>query len=164
MKRGITAAGFIVLFSILFLACNEKPTEPSDEITAKPVVKKSSINYNQASFSSSFPDTISLNNMSNAYSNNYSEAMRSKILDYMKDEVIKLGEDVNIIDSILSRTGCNISGGYVMPTYAEKAQYENQDAWVFQVTYGLGQPNFGRSKCFVFDAATLDTLTFIQSR
>ena len=166
MKSKITSSGFLLFLSFLILACNEKSTKPSDEITAKPVVKKSNINYNHISFNSSFPDTISLNNISKAYSNNYSEELKSKILDYMKSEVIKLGEDVSIFDSVLCITGCkrSFSAVYLLPTYAERAQYENQDAWIFQVTYGLGVPNFGRFKCFAISVAKLDTLALIQSR
>ena len=164
MKKGISAASLLVSLSFIFLVCNDKPTEPSETITAKPVVKKTSINYDQVSFIHLFPDTASLNSISTSYTNNYTEELRCKILDYMKGEVDKLGEDVNIFDSILNITGCKQSGGYMLPTYAEKAQYENQDAWVFQVTYGLGEPNFGHFRCFVFSAASLDTLIFIQCR
>ncbi|MEJ2195464.1 MAG: hypothetical protein P8X73_11490 [Ignavibacteriaceae bacterium] len=166
MKSKIASSSFLLFLSFLILACNEKSTEPSDEITAKPVVRKSSINYNQISFNSSFPDTISLNSISKAYSNNYSEELRIKILDYMRDEVIKLGEDINIFDSVLCITGCkrSVSGVYILPTYAERAQYENQDVWIFQVTYGLAVPNFGRFKCFAISVANLDTLALEQSR
>ncbi len=164
MKSVIESFSILLFLSFLILACSDKITEPPDEITAKPVVKKSDINYTQETFLSSFPDTASLQNISRAYSNNYSEELRTKLLDYMKDEIDKLGEDVNTFDRILSVTGCRNSDGYMLPTYAEKAQYENQDAWIFQVTYGLGEPDFGHSRCFVFSASTLDTLTYIQCR
>jgi hypothetical protein len=164
MRSKIVSKSFLLLLFFSILACNEKSTELSDEITAKPVVKKSIINYDQGSFISSFPDTISLDNISKAYSNNYSEELRSKILDYMKNEVNELGEDVNIFDSVLSRTGCKLSGEYLLPTYAERAKYENKEAWIFQLTYGLCEPNFGHYKCFVFSLANLDTLALKQCR
>jgi hypothetical protein len=164
MKSRIVFSGVLLFMSLLILACNDKITQPSDEITAKPIVKKTSTNYTLQSFNSSFPDTASLNCICRAYSNNYSEEMRNNILDYMKEEVDKLGEDINTFDRILSVTGCKNNTGYILPTYAEKAQYENREAWVFQITYGLNNSNLGHSKCFVFDAATLDTLTFKQCR
>ena len=164
MKSRIAVPGILLFLSFLILACNDRITEPSDELTAKPVVIKTSINYSEQSFTASFPDTASLNSISRAYTNNYTVELRKKILDYMKEEVSKLGENVNTFDRILSVTGCKDNVGYILPTYAEKAQYENREAWVFQITYGLNFSDLGHSKCFVFDAATLDTLTYIQCR
>ena len=164
MKSRIALPGILLFLSFLILACNDKIIEPVDELPAKPVVIKTSVNYNQQSFNTLFPDTASLNNISNAYSNNYSEELRNRILDYMKAEVTRLGEDANTFDRILDVTGCKSNVGYVLLTYAEKAQYENQEAWVFQLTYGLNFSDFGHSKCFVFDAVTLDTLTYKQCR
>ena len=165
MKSRIVLVGILLFLSFLILACNDKITEPSDEITAKPVVIKTSINYNQQSFNTLFPDTASLNNISRAYSNNYSEVLKNRILDYMKAEVTRLGEDVSVFDSILVLTGCKLSGEYVLPTYAEKAQFENQDAWVFQFTYDTGTPIFfGNMQCIVLSTADFDTLAMITSR
>jgi hypothetical protein len=163
MKSKIALRGVLLFLSFLILACNDNITS-SDEITAKPVVIKTNVNYDLQSFNTAFPDTVSLNNISRAYSNNYTEELRNKILDYMKEEVSRLGENVNTFDRILSATGCRDNVGYILPTYAEKAQYENREAWVFQITYGLNFSDFGHSKCFVFDAATLDTLTYKQCR
>jgi len=163
MKNKIISSCFFILF-LFVVACNEKSTEPKDDITTKPVVKKSSVNYSEESFNISFPDTNSLNSISKTYSNNFSEEKRNKLIEYIKSEVAKLGEDVNIIDNILSCTGCKISGEYLLPTYAERAKYEGEEAWIFQLTYGLGEPNFGHYKCFAFSIASLDTLAFKQCR
>jgi len=157
MKNLIVSNSFLFLFLLIAYGCS---TEPEENITAKPVVKKTSVNYNQETFSTYFPDTISLQNISRAYSNNFSEESRKALIDYMKGEVIKLGEDVNIFDNILSQTGCKLNGEYLLPTYAEKAKFENQDAWIFQVTYGLGGPNFEHYKCFAFSVENLDTLAY----
>jgi hypothetical protein len=165
MKSRIVLGGILLFLSFLILACNDKITEPSDEITAKPVVKKTAINYSEQSFINSFPDGTSLTNISEAYSYHYSEELRDKILDYMKGEVVRLGEDVSIFDSVLVLTGCKLSGEYILPTYAEKAQYENQDAWIFQITYDSGTPiYFGNCTCFVLSTTNFDTLAVIASR
>jgi len=163
MKNKIISSCFFVLF-LFVIACNDKSTEPQDDITTKPVVKKSSVNYSEKSFNISFPDTNSLNSISKVYSNNFSEEIRNKLIEYIKSEVAKLGEDVNIFDNILSCTGCNISGEYLLPTYAERAKYDGEEALIFQLTYGLGEPNFGHFKCFAFSVANLDTLAFKQCR
>jgi len=78
----------------------------------------------------------------------------------MKANVSKLGENVNIIESILEKVGCNVSGEYILPTYAEKAKYEDKDVWLVQFTYGLGNPEFGHFKCFAFSIPDLDTLNY----
>lgn len=153
-----------ILISFLLISCNEKSTEPYDNLTAKPIVKKTSINYNEESFRKNCPNTNSLNNISKAYSNNFSEEIRNELISYIKSEVIKLGEDVNIFDEILTCTGCKNKDEYLIPFYAEKAKYENKEAWIFQLTYGLGEPMFGHHKCFAFSLETLDTLAFISCR
>ena len=161
MKIFIALNSLFFLFLLFVTGCS---TETEETISAMPVVKKTSVNYDQTTFLASFPDSISSQNMSKAYSNNFSEEIRNKILNYMRGEVSKLGEDLNIFENILSQTGCKLSGEYLLPTYAERAKYENQDAWMFQVAYGLGEPNFGHYKCFAFSLANLDTLAFIQCR
>ena len=161
MKKLITVESLFFLFLLFVSGCT---TEPEYNNTSKPVVKKTSVNYTREAFRISFPDTFSLKYISNAYSNNYSEDKRNKLIDYMRDEVSKLGEDANIFENILSQTGCKLTSEYVLPTYAERAKYENQEVWIFQVTYGLGDPVFGRCKCFVFGLTNLDTLAYIASR
>ena len=150
------------MFLFLFvIACNENSTEPQDDIRAKPVIKKSSENYDQESFRISFPDTTSLNNISKYYSNNFSEDKRNKLIEYITGEVTKLGEDANSFNNILAITGCKLSDEYLLPTYAERAKYEGEEVWIFQITYGLGEPNFGHYKCFAFSIDTLDTLDYV---
>ena len=158
---------FIVLISILFfpmlifLSCT---TETEETITSKPVVKKTTTNYTQSSFCNCFPDSASLQNIRKAYSNNYSENIKDKLLRYMRNEVSMLGEDLLIFEDILSLTGCKISGEYLLPTYAERAKYENLQVWIFQVAYGLGAPNFAHYKCFAISISNLDTLNYISCR
>ncbi|MGE5351289.1 MAG: hypothetical protein ACM3P0_04345 [Acidobacteriota bacterium] len=157
---------FLVSFSILSSAgCSDKSTEANDFIPVKPVVKVSNMNYSQDSFNDSFPDTVSLNNIATAYSgNNYSEEVKKALNDYMRRQVRILGEDTEKFDRIISLSGCSITGEYVLPTYAEKAKYKGQDAWIFQITYGLGNPSLGHFKCFVFGLERLDTLDYIACK
>ncbi len=150
------------LLSILFFTpgCNDNSLESKIEITAKPVVKVSTKNYNHENFTASFPDTVSWKQISSAYSKNYSEDLRKGLIDYMKFEVIMLGEDANKFDNIMSLTGCKTPGEFILPTYAEKAKYNDKDAWLVQLIIGYGGPGFGHFKCFVFDASNLDTLNY----
>jgi hypothetical protein len=161
MKKYIASNCLFFVFILFASGCT---TETENNITALPVVKKTSVNYDSTTISNSLPDLNSLNSISNAYSNNYTEEIKTKLLSYMRGEVSKLGEDLNIFDNVLSLTGCKIGNEFVLPTYAEKAKYENQDVWLFQLTYGLGNSNFGRSKCFVFNCNNFDTLWAVFSR
>ena len=140
-----------LLFCFLFFNCSDNSTGSNDGITAKPVVKVSSTNYNYQTFTSRFPDTLSLKKISDAYSNNYSESIKENMIEYMKTEVKRLNEDVNIFNNIVSLSGCNTMDEYVLPTYSEKAFYEDHEAWIIQITYGLGEPNFEHFKFLVDD-------------
>jgi hypothetical protein len=150
---------FAFLITILLAGCNNQSTESID-VTAVPVVKKSSVNYNQETFLQIFPDTTSLKNIGNAYSNNYTNALREQIIYNMRVQVLRLGEDINKFDSILSLTGCFYANQYMLPTYAERAKYEEKEVWVFQLTYGLSEPVFAHYRCFVFGVENLDTLAY----
>lgn len=158
----LTLSSFLILSLLNF--CNENATESNNEITAEPVVKVSSTNYNLQTFIEVFPDTVSLAKISRAYSNHYSEDIKKHLIVFMRSEVSKLKEDPDEFIKIVSLSGCNTAGEFVLPTYAEKAYYENQEAWIFQITYGLGGPGFGHFKCFVFGTANLDTLTYFGCR
>ncbi|HOD62088.1 MAG TPA: hypothetical protein PKG96_08310 [Bacilli bacterium] len=148
-----------ILLLIILIGCkDDKITDPQNN--AEVVVKKSNTDYNQNSFKTLFPDSSSLKSISTAYSSNYSEERKAKLIENMKANVSKLGEDVNIIESILEKVGCNVSGEYILPTYAEKAKYEDKDVWLVQFTYGLGNPEFGHFKCFAFSIPNLDTLNY----
>jgi len=161
MKKLIAFDSLLFLFLLFVLGCT---TESEDNITSGPVVKKTLVNYTHETFRTSFPDTSSLHNISKTYSNNYSEDKRNQLLDYMRREVSKFGEDPNVFENVLSRTGCKLTGEYVLPTYAERAKYENQEAWIFQITVGLGEPVFGRCKCYALSLPNLDTLAYIGTR
>jgi hypothetical protein len=153
-----------LLFSLLLFTCSDNVSDSGNIFFEKPVVKKSAANYTKDSFTNSFPDNSSLQFISEAYTNNFNEEMRIELLDYMKNEVSILSEDVSIFEKILDQTQANEKGNYLLPTYAERAQYENRDVWIFQLTFGLGEPVFGRARCFVFGIPELDTLNYIGTR
>jgi hypothetical protein len=149
---------FLLLLIPLYGCKDDKITSPQSN--AEVVVKVSGTDYNQNSFNTLFPDTASLKYISTAYSNNYSEERRTKLINDMKSKVRALGEDVAVIENILTRAGCNMSGVYILPTYVEKAKYNGKDAWLVQFTYGLSSPDFGHFKCFALSIPDLDTLDY----
>lgn len=97
-----------LFFLLIFIAgCSDKLEGPETGITAIPVVKITSTNYTANTFASYFPDTASHRSINQAYTNNYSEAMRMQLIDLMKSKVVKLGEDVTLFNSVIVNTGCN---------------------------------------------------------
>ena len=162
MKTKILSMSIILLSLLINNGCKEdKSTNTADNSTAIVVVKTSNTNYSQESIHRLFPDSASLAIISSAYSTNYSEERRAALIATMKKEVSELGEDVTVIDTILTRAGCNSSGEYILPTYAEKAKYNGIDAWLIQFTYGLGNSGFGHYKCYAFSVPSLDTLNYV---
>jgi hypothetical protein len=153
-----------LLISTLLFNCSDNISDQENTFFAKPVVKRSNTNYTEDSFTNSFPDNSSLQFICDAYTNNFTEEIRIELFDYMKNEVTKLGEDVLVFENILEQTNCNEKGLYLVPTYAERAQYENREVWIFQLTFGLDKPVFGRARCFVFGIPNLDTLNYIGTR
>ncbi|MGE5497134.1 MAG: hypothetical protein ACM3Q2_03650 [Syntrophothermus sp.] len=153
------------LFILFFPGCSEKSTETDDIIPVKPVVKVSNTNYSKDNFNTFFPDNASLKDIGAAYSGNkYSEEVKKALNDYMRRQVNVLGENSKTFEKIISLSGCSLTGEYILPTYAEKAKYKGQDAWIIQITYGLGAPDFGHFRCIVFGAEKLDTLNYISCK
>jgi hypothetical protein len=146
------------------ISCTENSTEPSDTLQVKPIVKKSEANYSSDNFGSIGSDSTYLKNLNEYYSENFSEDLRNRILDFMRRKVENIGENVAVFDSILSKTGCSKTGEFALPAYAEIAKFEGREAWIFQVTYGLGSPSFGHFKQFAFSVPELDTLYYFGCR
>ena len=164
MKRLAQISGLAFLIFVLISGCKDNPTDPYENLPAKPVIKKTTNNYTAEKLRELFPDTASWNSMSRAYSNNYSEDIRNKINEYLKSEVGRMGENQNLFESILARTGCREEGNYILPVYAERARFENNEAWIVQFTYGLGQPEFGHYKYLAYSVPELDTLFYTSCR
>ena len=164
MKRPAQIIGLAFLAFVMISGCEDNPTDPYQDLPAKPVIKKTSNNYTSEKMREIFPDTASWNSISRAYTNNFSEDIRNKINEYLKSEVSRMGEDQNQFESILISTGCREAGNFILPVYAERAKFEKNEAWIVQFTYGLGQPSFGHYKYFAFGLPNLDTLYYTSCR
>lgn len=166
----------IFIFFLSFLGCSKNsadsgqssPVTPNETllpnealIPIKPVVKVTQNDYDKNSFMKSFPDTVSLNLIATAYSNNYySENIKTLLNCYMQEQVKKLGQDVKIFEKIQTLSGCNVANEYILPTYAEKAKYNGKDVWIIQVAYGLSSPALAHFKCYAFGIEKLDMLDY----
>lgn len=160
MKLKIKTSGYLFAILLLLLSCKEKSTEPESGLIVKPTVKISTTNYSSALFNSTFPDTVSLNRISHAYSNDFSEETKAKFAAYMKSEVLKLGGDLGSFESALYKSGCFSSQMPVLPTYAEQAKYENKNVWIIQYTRSQGGSGFGHYHFFAIGLEKLDTLAW----
>ena len=163
MKPTTFVSSVLLLLLFPFAGCNNHASQNGED-NVEVTVKVSTTDYNQDTFGQLFPDSISLHNISFAFGNNYTEQRRTRLVVNMLAKVSALGEDIMIVDTILTRASCKTPGEYVLPTYAERAKYSGREAWLVQFTYGLGNPAFGRYKCFAFSIPDLDTLMYIAAR
>jgi hypothetical protein len=147
---------------LLILGCGDNSTEPADNLTKKPVVKKSSTDYNYDSFRDSFPDTSSLKRIGKAYAGIYSEEIKNELISYMKRKVKQIGEDENLFTECFGLTGCSGTASVSLPTYAEKAKYEGKEAWIIQLVWGIDPQDLSHYKCFAFETDKMDTLDYYR--
>jgi len=82
----------------------------------------------------------------------------------MENQAGSLGENVNVFDSVLTHAGCMGTAGYLLPIYAERAQYNNQEVWIVESILGLSKPVFGYHKYFVIGIAKYDTLYAVYTK
>jgi len=162
MKNKIALITFSILFFFFIISCNDNSTEPKDEITIKPIVIKSSINYNKDSFRTSFPDLDLNKNIADAYKDKYSQEIKAQMIDYMKNQVKMLGENEDTFIKCMDLTGCKDINSISLPTYAEKAKYDGEDAWIIQLIWASRPENIGHYKCFAIGINQIDTLDFIR--
>lgn len=164
MKNIIALITFSILSSFFILNCNDNSTEPKNSITVKPVVKKSTVNYNEDSFKAVFPDMDLINNIGSAYKENYSEEIKNQLINYMRGQVTALGENEDTFVKCMDLTGCNNISSISLPTYAEKSKYNGEDVWIIQLVWGLKPMDLGHYKCFVIGINQRDTLNFIRCK
>lgn len=163
MKPMAFVSGLLLLVLLSPAGCSDI-NSPNGEDNVEVMVKVSTIDYDQNTFRQLFHDSISLHNISIAFNKNYSEQRRTALIVNMLAKVSALREDAVIVDTILTRACCKTPGEYILPTYAERAEYNGKRAWLVQFTYGLSGPQFGRFKCFAFSIPELDTLNYIGAR
>lgn len=157
MKKLFLLPFIIILFFLVF-SCNDD----EDIFVPEVIVKISNTDYNESGFLDLFPHQESLNQISSAFNNNYSED-RKNILTNMKIKVAALGEDAAIMNNILISMGCYDVGEYILPTYAERAKFNGRDVWLIQFTYALDTPVFVRVKCIAFSIPDIEELFYFTS-
>ncbi len=138
--------------------CKDASTGPQTSLTELPVVTKTSSDYTLESFERSFPHSEILTAMSKAYAHKCSDEVREALIDYMKKEAADLGEDASMFDALLTLSGCRDGEGLVLPTYAERARFNGQEAWIIQVAWGYDAADFGHFKCYAFGIANKELL------
>ncbi len=173
MKKTLLLIGYGVFSIILFFqSCKDKSADPNEdttvqqdsEITAKPIVKKTSTDYTHKLFGASFPQKESLKEIGEAYKNNYSVALKNQLINYMKEQADSLGENGEIFNECMEMTGCKDIYFISLPSYAEKARYEGNDVWIIQLVWGLRPSDLSHYMCFAISTNNKDTLDFKRCR
>jgi hypothetical protein len=155
---------FVCCLSLL-VSCDNS-TESSDnslnevEITVKPVVIKTSTDYNSKLFRTSFPKMELLHEIGEAYQKSYSDNLKKQLISYMIEKADTLGESGEILNECIEVTGCKIESPVSLPTYAERAKYNGEDAWMIQLVWGASPFDLGHYKCFAISMVSKDTLYF----
>ena len=160
MKKILLMISYIILFILSIQSCKDKSTDPYEDILVKPIVEKTSTDYTPELFRSSFPKMELLHEIGEAYKNSYSEAVKNQLINYMKSQANKLGENSEIFNECMEVTGCNNSNSISLPSYAEKAKYEGKDVWIIQLVWGMMPSDLGHYKCFAISTDDKDTLDF----
>lgn len=160
-KKVITL-NLLFLLSLGIIGCDDSSTDPIDNLSEKPVVKKTNTNYDRDSFRETFPDTAVLNRISGAYSDIYSGEIKTDLINYMKLEAKQLGEEQSVFTECMGLTGCSDTSLVSLPTYAEKAEYDGKEVWIIQLVWGNEPRDLNHYKCFAFGVDEMDTLDYYR--
>jgi hypothetical protein len=164
MKRIISLIGLSLIILFTSSGCNDKSIDIKSNLTETPPVKKTAINYNKESFGNSFPDSEILHKIADAYKNNYSQEIKTELIEYMKAQVILLGENQETFNRCIDLTDCENINSISLPTNAEKAKYDGEDVWIIQLVWGMEPSDLGHYKCFAISAVNYDTLDYKRCR
>jgi hypothetical protein len=164
MKTISLLSALLLILLFLNCGCNDNSTNNPDNLTVKPIVKKTSINYTRETISSAVPDTAFYNKICKAYTNHYSDDIKKAMINNMENQAGSLGENVNVFDSVLTHAGFTGTAGYLLPIYAERAQYNNKEVWIVESILGLGKPVFSGFKFLVIGITKYDTLYAVYTK
>lgn len=161
-KVAIIIIPFLLFFSLI--SCSDSSTEPVSELTEKPIVIKTSTNYDEDLFNSTFPKNDVLRNVSEAYKNNYSEAIKIEMIEYVTLKLQALGENEVQFLECFGLTNCQNKNSISLPTYIEKAKFLDKDAYIIQLSWGVEPSDLGHYKCFAIGIVNQDTLYYSQCK
>lgn len=164
MKKHLLKVVLPFMLLIFILGCSDNSTEPIDEHIVNPIVVKTSINYDEQLFNSSFPQNDILNKISEAYKNHYSEKIKINLIDNVVIIVESLGENEETFLDCFELTGCFDANSISLPTYVEKAKFNGEDAWIIQLSWGVESSDLGHYKCFAIGINSKDTLCYAQCK
>ncbi|MBU2507786.1 MAG: hypothetical protein KJ799_13845 [Bacteroidetes bacterium] len=164
MKKYLSFVVLPFLLLTIIFSCSDNSTNPEDELTVKPIVLKTSTNYDEQLFNSLFPQNDILKTMSDAYKNKYSEKIKMQLIDYVVSKVKTLGENEAIFLECFNLSGCQNVNSISLPTYIEKAKYNDEDSWIIQLSWGLESSDLGHYKCFAFGINSKDTLYYTRCK
>ncbi len=166
MKNSIFNA--IVLFAIVLGAgCQDKKEsisnpEPPLEVRATVIITEA--DYDSSYFRRSHLDTASFNMIVREFNREYSDLRKSQLIDGVLTDVASLGENPELMRTLLERFTSDVETERVIPTYAERARYGGREAWLMEFTYSLGTGGFGHYLHYAFSIPELDTLYAVGCR
>ena len=160
----------LLLFSMsalisIFTSCNVDSTEMSGiQLELLPIVKVTQNNYGEEQIRQNTPDSTLFSTFCETYNDKYSDDLKVALVNNMKNQAFKLGEDSEILEKCMNATGRLEKGVISLPYLAEKAKYNDRVSWRIEYAWGMRKDDLGHFKCSVMDAINQDTLLYITCK
>jgi len=148
------------------LACHKNsPLSPEPlQLAELPYVRVSTLNYNRSEIYSRVPDTIYWNKCNLAYKYAVTDSLKRYMADVFLQKARWLAQETPLASECLNATGQLKQGVVSLLYFAERAQYESKESWIFEFSWGDDLYGIGHYRCFVMDTSTRDTLLFVTCR
>jgi len=156
----------MILAMTMVLGChkdNPLTSEPL-ELPEIPFVRVSESNYDEMDIQSRVPDTIYWNKCNLLYKYAVTDSLKAYLAHMFLTKARWLAQDTLIASQCLNATDQLKPGVVSLLYFAERAQYESKECWIFEFSWGIGSTGIGHYRCFVIDTSAKDTLLFITCR
>lgn len=148
-----------VSLSYLLTACkNEIIDAPlsevnSDILTQSPIVRITSNNYDEQSLQSTFWNTEIHSRFTESYQNSYSITLKESILNYMRDEIERTGEDEQEFTECFNAIG-EFKDGRCLPCLVESAKYDGKYVFIFVFNWGVAEGDLDHIAYYAVEKST----------
>jgi hypothetical protein len=141
-----------------------KTNNQTVQVTVLPVVRITNNNNSERNLSILDYNSIR-DNFTKAYNGNYSDELREKIEDIMRNKTIELGEDPEILFNCINATGTykkSVFSRLYLPFLAEKAKFDDKDVWILAFIWGFQKDDLIHHRFYVIDYKTYEELFYFS--